>query len=376
MKVSVIGWELPPAFAGGLGIHTINLYSILSNIIDIDLYVPYSKKLLDVYPFNVKKVGFYNYKSYYDFSSMRFNTFMDEIMYYNSRVIEDFDPENVDLIHAHDWITYPAGIYLKKKYNIPLIVTVHSTEFDRSGNFFPQKSIMDIESSGIKNADRVIAVSNLTKKTIVQNYNADPEKIDVIYNGIDDSFLKNPVRSYEKTNIILYFGRITTQKGPKFFLEAAYKSLKINNNIKFVMAGTGDQLDEMIKLSKSYGIYDNFYFPGFVPEELAMWYYRNADAFILPAVSEPFGMSVIEAMSAGTPVIISRTTGVGESLLNVLTADFWDTDLISDYILNLVDYRSLRTVLGTNGQMEAKLFTWNKTAMKTLEVYRSLCRMV
>ncbi len=373
MKVSVIGWELPPAFAGGLGIHTINLYSILSRMIDIDLYVPYSEKLFDKYPFNVKKISVYKYRSNYEFSSLK-NTFMDEILYYNSRVIDEFDPKNVDLIHAHDWITYPAGIHLREKYGIPLIVTVHSTEFDRSGNFFPQKSIMNIESAGIKKADKVIAVSNLTKRTIIENYHADPGKINVIYNGIDSSFINNPSRSYEKTNKILYFGRITTQKGPKFFLEAAYKSLKINKNIKFVMAGTGDQLNEIKILSKRYGIYKNFYFPGFVPEELAMWYYRNADAFILPAVSEPFGMSVIEAMSAGTPVIISKTTGVGESLLNVLSADFWDTDLISNYILNLVEYKSLRSVLGSNGQMEAKLFTWDKTAMKTLEVYRSLCR--
>ncbi len=245
MRISVIGWELPPAFSGGLGVHTINIFSIINKIFDVTLYIPDVSGLYPYYPFRVKRVKT-NYKineknirneSYYTgFDGIKFHDFNEKIKYYNEMVVDQFDPET-DIIHCHDWITFEAGIELKERYNKPLVITVHSTEIDRSGNFFPQKYIMDIERRGIKYADRIIAVSEYTQKMIIKYYNADP-KIYVVHNGIDNTFINMPQKSYDLYRNILYFGRITTQKGPRFFLDAAYRVIKKFPDIKFTFAGT------------------------------------------------------------------------------------------------------------------------------------------
>ncbi len=381
MKIGVIGWELPPAFSGGLGIHTINIFSILNRMASITLYVPDVPGLNEKYPFKVHKVGL-NYmaknhehtdghnkkmESYYN-GNLKFE---DKIRIYNKNVIKAVDPE-VDAIHCHDWITFRAGIKLKKKYGIPMVATVHSTEIDRSGNFFPQKHIMDIEREGMEIADKIIAVSDYTKKIIVNNYGIADKKIEVIYNGLDPNFIGMEPKDYGLQKSVLYFGRVTTQKGPYFFLEAAKKTISKMPGIKFIIVGTGDLINQMKKDAENFGIVKNVVFTGFVHLQEKLYYYRNSDIFVLPAVSEPFGMSVIEAMSTGTPAIISNTTGVGESLRNVFKCDFWDTDYISEYIIGILKYRGLRETMGINGQIEAKGFTWDKSAIKTMEVYNSI----
>ncbi|WP_287951060.1 glycosyltransferase family 4 protein [Acidiplasma sp.] len=380
MRISVIGWELPPAFSGGLGVHTINIFSIINKIFDVTLYIPDVSGLYPYYPFRVKRVKT-NYKineknirneSYYTgFDGIKFHDFNEKIKYYNEMVVDQFDPET-DIIHCHDWITFEAGIELKERYNKPLVITVHSTEIDRSGNFFPQKYIMDIERRGIKYADRIIAVSEYTQKMIIKYYNADPKKIYVVHNGIDNTFINMPQKSYDLYRNILYFGRITTQKGPRFFLDAAYRVIKKFPDIKFTFAGTGDQEPEMKRITGELGINKNVIFRGFVSFNEQIYYYKNSDVFLLPAVSEPFGMSVIEAMSTGTPAIISYTTGVGEALHNVFRSDYWDTELLSEYIISMLLHRGLRETMGINGQIEARKFTWESAAIKTMEVYRSI----
>ncbi len=380
MRISVIGWELPPAFSGGLGVHTINIFSIINKIFDVTLYIPDVSGLYPYYPFRVKRVKT-NYKineknirneSYYTgFDGIKFHDFNEKIKYYNEMVVDQFDPET-DIIHCHDWITFEAGIELKERYNKPLVITVHSTEIDRSGNFFPQKYIMDIERRGIKYADRIIAVSEYTQKMIIKYYNADPKKIYVVHNGIDNTFINMPQKSYDLYRNILYFGRITTQKGPRFFLDAAYRVIKKFPDIKFTFAGTGDQEPEMRRITGELGINKNVIFRGFVSFNEQIYYYKNSDVFLLPAVSEPFGMSVIEAMSTGTPAIISYTTGVGEALHNVFRSDYWDTELLSEYIISMLLHRGLRETMGINGQIEARKFTWESAAIKTMEVYRSI----
>ncbi|KJE49254.1 MULTISPECIES: glycosyltransferase family 4 protein [Acidiplasma] len=380
MRISVIGWELPPAFSGGLGVHTINIFSIINKIFDVTLYIPDVSGLYPYYPFRVKRVKT-NYKineknirneSYYTgFDGIKFHDFNEKIKYYNEMVVDQFDPET-DIIHCHDWITFEAGIELKERYNKPLVITVHSTEIDRSGNFFPQKYIMDIERRGIKYADRIIAVSEYTQKMIIKYYNADPKKIYVVHNGIDNTFINMPQKSYDLYRNILYFGRITTQKGPRFFLDAAYRVIKKFPDIKFTFAGTGDQEPEMRRITGELGINRNVIFRGFVSFNEQIYYYKNSDVFLLPAVSEPFGMSVIEAMSTGTPAIISYTTGVGEALHNVFRSDYWDTELLSEYIISMLLHRGLRETMGINGQIEARKFTWESAAIKTMEVYRSI----
>lgn len=380
MRISVIGWELPPAFSGGLGVHTINIFSIINKIFDVTLYIPDVSGLYPYYPFRVKRVKT-NYKineknirneSYYTgFDGIKFHDFNEKIKYYNEMVVDQFDPET-DIIHCHDWITFEAGIELKERYNKPLVITVHSTEIDRSGNFFPQKYIMDIERRGIKYADRIIAVSEYTQKMIIKYYNADPKKIYVVHNGIDNTFINMPQKSYDLYRNVLYFGRITTQKGPRFFLDAAYRVIKKFPDIKFTFAGTGDQEPEMRRITGELGINKNVIFRGFVSFNEQIYYYKNSDVFLLPAVSEPFGMSVIEAMSTGTPAIISYTTGVGEALHNVFRSDYWDTELLSEYIISMLLHRGLRETMGINGQIEARKFTWESAAIKTMEVYRSI----
>ncbi len=367
MKVSVLGWELPPAFSGGLGIHTINLFTLLAKVIDLEIYVPDSPGLANNYPFRINRVPVSPWEGNYGSSS----DFYSQVLKYNSDLIRVFK-NGASIIHAHDWITFPAGTSLKRRNGARLVVTVHSTEYDRSGNFNPQERILKIEEEGVRTADAVIAVSTYTKKRITDQYGAEPEKVHVIHNGVTSNIYTQVGKNYGSTRKVLYFGRVTPQKGPKFFIEAAHKVLNKMKDVTFIMAGTGDSIGEQKALIEQLGISDNFEFTGFVSEGEAMKLYRDCDVFVLPAVSEPFGMTVLESMSAGTPAIISKTTGVGEALHNVLRTDFWDTDKMAEYILAVLKFRALREIIGSRGRLEALNFTWEKAALKTLEVYNSL----
>jgi glycosyltransferase involved in cell wall biosynthesis len=371
MKIAVIGWELPPAFSGGLGVHTINLFSVISKFAKVEVYIPRMAALYPSYPFSVRVIPLSNrgMKSNYEPLMPNFN---DAVLEYNQKVVSAFSPRGVDVMHCHDWITFNAGIALKEKYGIPLVVTVHSTEMDRSGNFYPQKWIMDIEEEGMREADHIIAVSDYTKKKVMDTYHISSGKITTIHNGLSKYFYYLPSKNYDLSGYVLYFGRITMQKGPKFFVEAAKKVTDKLNNVKFIVAGTGEQLEEMKSLARDLSIQRNITFTGFVNLSDAIHYYRTSDLFVLPAVSEPFGITVLEAMSSGTPAIISNTTGVGEALKNILKTEFWDTDLIANYIIGVLKYRSLRSTLGAVGQIEAKKFTWDNAAIETMEVYSSL----
>ncbi len=371
MKIGVIGWELPPAFSGGLGIHTINLFSIISKFAEVDVYIPKMSMLYPSYPFKVRLVPLtYNgMKGNYELQVPDFN---QAVIEYNQKVVDAFDANGTAVIHCHDWITFNAGIELKERYGIPLVVTVHSTEIDRSGNFYPQKWIMDIEREGMKHADHIIAVSDYTRRLVMDTYGISPDKIGTIHNGLGKHFYLLPPKNYDLSGNVLYFGRVTMQKGPKFFIEAAKKVADKVHDVKFIVAGTGEQVEELKFLARTLSIEKNVIFTGFVDLSEAIRYYRTSDVFVLPAVSEPFGITVLEAMSSGTPAIISTTTGVGEALKNVLKTDFWDTDLIADYIIGTLKFRSLRSTLGAVGQIEAKRFTWEEAALETMEVYSSL----
>ncbi|MGC8662831.1 MAG: glycosyltransferase family 4 protein [Thermoplasmata archaeon] len=363
-NIAVLGWELPPVFSGGLGIHTMNLFTKLSNLLNITIYVPDIVMSAGQYPFNVFTINLSGYENSYG----RSIEFFDLVKNYNDMIIENFNPEGIKLIHAHDWITFQAGVQLKNIYHIPLVVTVHSTEFDRSGNFNPQERIMEIEKTGIEQADKVITVSNYTKNIIVKNYSADEKKIRTIYNGVNSEIYYASRKSYSLKKKVLYFGRLTSQKGPKFFIEAALKVLGKKKDVQFIVAGEGEKMDEMVDLAGKYAGKE-IIFLGFVKFHIAKYLYSDSDIFVLPAVSEPFGMTVLESMVSGTPAIISKTTGVGEALKNVLKVDFWDTDLLSEYMISIFKYESLRKLMGQNGQMEAMKFTWDEAAIKTMAVY-------
>lgn len=372
MKIAVIGWELPPAFSGGLGIHTYNVFSIVGKIIPVDIYLPDMGYSFPNYPFNVRTVKIKSGISGNVYSHV--TNFIDAVNDYNEQVVEKFRPDGVALVHCHDWITFRAGIEIKKRYRIPLVVTFHSTEYDRSAYFNPQESIMKVEAEGANEADAVITVSNLTKDVVSQNYHINPDKITTVYNGVKASAYTSGI-PFNKERQVLYFGRITSQKGPKFFMEMARKALEYENNISFVMAGTGDLLEEMKAYAYSHNIQDNFYFPGFVDFQKAIEYYKKSSVFVIPSVSEPFGITVLESMVSGTPVVMSRTTGVGEALNNALKTDFWDTDVMSSYVVSILNHKSLMDTLSVYGKYEGMSFTWEKSAMKTMEVYRSVWKI-
>ena len=372
MKIAVIGWELPPAFSGGLGVHTINLFGRLAGKIFIDIYVPRMRRLGSSYPFRVIPVEIDRGIQGTPYDIEGFPDFRAAVDDYNLKVLEKFSPDGVALVHCHDWITFEAGCMIKEKYGIPLVLTFHSTERDRSGNFNPQQSIMEIEKKGAMAADRIIAVSKFTKDEVVRDYGIDPEKITVIHNGVDTEHYTKLPREYGLLNRVLYLGRVTTQKGPRFFVESAHLVHQMVPDARFTIAGTGDQIQNIMALSRELGMEGYVEFTGFVNFRRSVEIYRTSDVFVLPAISEPFGMTVIESMILGTPAIISKTTGVGEALKNVLRTDYWDTQLMAEYIISVLKFGSLRKIMGTMGQREASGFTWDKAALETLGVYLSL----
>ncbi|WP_337860532.1 glycosyltransferase family 4 protein [Ferroplasma sp.] len=370
MKVAVIGWELPPAFSGGLGIHTSNIFSIIGRIIPVDIYLPDLGYYFPYYPFNIRKIKVA--KGIAGGSYSHVTNFTEAVDDYNSKVVENFRPDGVSVVHCHDWITMKSGIEIKKKFGIPLVVTFHSTEYDRSANFNPQEDIMKREKEGAENADAVITVSNLTKRVLIEKYNIDPKKITTVYNGVKASAYAG---EYKKEKQILYFGRITSQKGPKFFMEMADKILQYDKTVKFAMAGTGDMLDDMKNYAHDHNFIDKIIFTGFIDFYKAIEYYKRSEVFVIPAVSEPFGITVLESMVSGTPVVMSKTTGVGEAINNALKCDYWDTDVMSSYALSIIEHKSLMDTLSLYGRYEGMSFTWEKSAMKTMEVYKTVWKI-
>ncbi|MGC8608528.1 MAG: glycosyltransferase family 4 protein [Thermoplasmata archaeon] len=372
MKISVIGWELPPAFSGGLGIHTSYMFSIIGKVIPTDIYLPDMGYSFSGYPFNIRKIKISRGIAGGSYSHV--TNFVDAVDDYNERVVENFHPDGVSVVHCHDWITFKAGIEIKKKYKIPLVITFHSTEYDRSAYFNPQSDIIRREIEGAREADAIITVSDLTKRIVEVNYGIDREKLHTVYNGVDSSAYVSS-RDFKKERQVLYFGRITSQKGPKFFIETAEKVLEYEKNVKFVMAGTGDMLDEMKRYALDHGIYEKVLFPGFVGFHKAIEYYKKSEVFVIPAVSEPFGMTVLESMVSGTPVVMSKTTGVGEAIHNALKTDYWDTDVMSSYVVSIINHKSLLDTLSLYGKYEGLSFTWEKAAFKTMEVYKSIWKI-
>jgi glycogen(starch) synthase len=371
MKVAVVGWELPPAFSGGLGIHTANIFSIIGKIIPVDIYLPDLGYSFPYYPFNIIKIKFENGIAGGAYSHVvNFSEAVDD---YNDKVVKHFKPDGVSAVHCHDWITMKSGIDIKKKFGIPLIVTFHSTEYDRSAYFNPQEDIMKREKEGAEMADAIITVSNLTKNILVEKYGINPEKITTVYNGVKASAYAGT--DYKKERQVLYFGRITSQKGPKFFLEMADKMLQYEKDVKFVMVGTGDMLDDMKNYARDHNFIDKITFTGFVDFHMAIEYYKRSEVFVIPAVSEPFGITVLESMVSGTPVVMSKTTGVGEAINNALKCDYWDTDVMSSYALSIIEHKSLMDTLSLYGKYEGMSFTWEKSAMKTMEVYKTVWKI-
>ncbi len=280
-----------------------------------------------------------------------------------------------DIIHSHDWLTYPAGIHAKNITGKPLVIHVHATDFDRSrGNVNP--TVFGIEKDGMTYADHIITVSDLTRRTVIEKYGIDPAKVTTVHNAViplSEELLNLPRRT-GGDKVVTFLGRITMQKGPEYFVEAAAKVLRKDRGVRFVMAGSGDMMNDMIRLVARRGISDRFHFTGFLKGRQVYEMLRDSDVYIMPSVSEPFGISPLEAMQMGVPSIISKQSGCAEILNNVIKTDYWDIDAMADAIHAIISYPALYEQLRHDGIEELKGITWEKAGKKVIDIYKSLIR--
>jgi glycosyltransferase involved in cell wall biosynthesis len=275
-----------------------------------------------------------------------------------------------DVIHAHDWLTYPAGIAAKKISGKPLVVHVHATEFDRSGENINQ-NVYDIERKGMEVADMVITVSHLTRQIVIDRYGIDPDKVVTVHNAVEPIINADVLnaKKHVKEKIVTFLGRVTFQKGPDYFVEAANKVLQKDENVRFVMAGQGDMLNRMIKRVAQLKISTKFHFTGFLKGDEVDTMFAMSDVYVMPSVSEPFGISPLEAMRSNVPVVISKQSGVAEVLRHALKVDFWDIDALSDSIYGLLHYDALSRMFIKYGKEEVNNMKWDDSAIKVRLVY-------
>ena len=390
-KVLMFGWELFPFNSGGLGEACSHLTKSLSSKgIEITFILPQKLPIKADY----MKIIYANVN---EDTSLLPSVYLSSSADYLKRIrLEDFPPDYVkaalkfakmtagiigkidaDLIHAHDWLTYPAAIAAKEILKKPLVVHVHSTEFDRTGGHTPNPFVYEIEKAGFEKADMILPVGGFMKDTIVTKYNVNPNKVRVIYNGIDDEnvpTLEPALTEFKKAGnkIVLFLGRITLQKGPEYFVRAAKKVLHYNPKVIFVVTGSGDMQEFMIGETLRLGVFDKFVFTGFLRGGDRDRIFQAADLYVMPSVSEPFGLAALESIKNKTPVLVSKQSGVSEILKNALKTDFWDTDEMANKILAVLKYKALPKDLIKEGSKEIKNFNWSKSADKIVDVYNFL----
>ncbi|MBC7835165.1 MAG: glycosyltransferase [Phycisphaerales bacterium] len=289
---------------------------------------------------------------------------------YSRLVVAMCRGERFDVIHAHDWMTFPAGLALAQVSGKPLVAHVHSTEFDRSGEH-PNQRIYDLERRGMHGALRTIAVSNLTRSICMKRYGLSADRIDVVWNGIDSPAGTPPAgaRINPKDRIVLFLGRITMQKGPEYFIAAAKRVLEKVPEAKFVVAGSGDMYERMVEQAAQLGIGHKVLFTGFLRGPQVDRIFRMADCYVMPSVSEPFGIAPLEAMRNDVPVIISKQSGVSEVVTHALKVDFWDIDDMANKIVAVLRYPPLGQTLREHGSFELRKLTWEGAAEKCVQTY-------
>ena len=423
MKVLMFGWEFPPHISGGLGTACYGLVKGLvhhnQDIIFVvpklwgdeepladfvnasDVTIDYREKkfkkiwknltYLEVSSFLVPYLGPEEFKKYTDYTvhdrmdvdeSVFSNKFefsgkygkdlMMEVSRYALVAAQIAKSKEHDVIHAHDWLAYPAGIAAKEISGKPLVAHIHATEFDRSGESV-NKPVYDIERAGMQAADHVVAVSHLTRKVVIEKYGIHPDKVSVLHNAVlDASIIKSSTMKNVPEKIVTFLGRITFQKGPEYFVEAAKKVIDRDPNVRFVMAGNGDLLNKMIERVAELGMGTKFHFTGFLKGKDVDDMYAISDVYVMPSVSEPFGIAPLEAVRHNTPVIISKQSGVAEVLRNAIKIDFWDVDAMADAIFGLLHYDSISKMFKELGSEELKKLKWEHVAAKLVTVYDKL----
>lgn len=416
MKVLMFGWEFPPHILGGLGTAS---YGLAEGIhaqgdVDIDFVLPkpfgdepkqfariigadctpvawrdVSREYVESRIGNIMSPDLYfelRNNIYADFNYKRLNDLgcIEFSGRYPDNLLEEIDNYSIvagviartvpfDVIHSHDWLTYPAGIHAKNVTGKPLVIHVHATDFDRSrGNVNPD--VYRIEKDGMDHADHIITVSDLTRRTVIEKYHQDPAKVTTVHNAViplSDDILNLPKRK-SKEKVVTFLGRITMQKGPEYFVEAAAKVLASTPNVRFVMAGSGDKMEDMINLVSARSIADRFHFTGFLKGKQVYEMLAASDVYVMPSVSEPFGISPLEAMQMSVPSIISKQSGCAEILHHVIKTDYWDIDAMADAIHGLVTYAPLHRELQQQGVDEIKQITWEKAGKKVVDIYKQV----
>jgi len=311
-----------------------------------------------------------NRKGMVDFSGRYDSNLLDEIYKYSIVASVIAEENEFDIIHAHDWLAYPAGIAAAEVSGKPLVIHVHATDFDRSGgNVNPE--VYRIEKSGMDAASKIITVSNLTRDIVINKYGIPPDKVETVYNAVEPvNFAEDVVvnKGFDE-KVVTFLGRITLQKGPEYFIEAAYKVLRVMNNVRFVMAGSGDMMERMMRRAASLRITDRFHFTGFLRGKDVFTMLTMSDVYIMPSVSEPFGISPLEAMQSNVPVIISKQSGVAEILTHAVKTDFWDIDAMADAIYGILNYPALSSMFIKNGKEEVIRLKWDNSARHVKDIY-------
>ncbi len=421
MKVLMFGWEFPPHISGGLGTACYGITKgLAANGVDVLFVMPSasgdedqsSAKIInasDVAVYDtftnideyLGKVQFLrvgsnimpyispedysllseeerhfqtmefstHFRSKYKFSGKYGANLMEEVSRY-AMVGGAIAAENdFDVIHAHDWLTYLAGIAAKRVSGKPLVVHVHATEFDRDGENY-NTVVYDIEQRGMREADKVITVSDWTRNIVINRYGIDASKVVTVHNAVDFSGRDDiKVNRTVKEKVVTFLGRVTLQKGPEYFIEAARKVLDRCDNVRFVMAGSGDLLNRSVRRVAQLGMADKFHFTGFLRGADVQRMFAYSDVYVMPSVSEPFGISPLEAMISNVPTIISKQSGVAEVLRHAIKVDFWDIDALADSIYALVTYPSIAKVASEKGYEEVSTLKWNNAAAKMKAVY-------
>lgn len=401
----MFGWEFPPFMSGGLGTACYGLTRGLANKnVEVTFVMPngpdnmkaeFVKLMiasnLKTYNIKVKRIDTLlrpylsdaqytqEYDRYVELTKIRNGS---SKVIYGKNIYEEVyrlslaatliaQGDDYDVIHCHDWMTFPAGIAAKKATGKPLIVQVHATEFDRGGGNGVNNYVYDMEREGMMFADKIIAVSNFTKQKLITHYGIADEKIIVVHNAVDFSDDKKfDIKKQDK--VVLFLGRLTLQKGPDYFIEAAKKVLDYDPDVKFIIAGNGDMENKIIDRVAELGIGNKVLFAGFVTGPDVDKAYQAADLYVMPSVSEPFGITPLEALRNNVPVIISKQSGVSEVLKNALKVDFWDVDELANKMLSVLNYRALHSDLSKHGLMEVHTFSWNVPADKCITVYNNV----
>ena len=297
-----------------------------------------------------------------------------EVHRYASMALDLARGEEFDVVHAHDWMTYPAGVAVARMTGKPLVVHIHSTEFDRSGEHVNQV-VYDIEREGMELASKVIAVSHFTRGIVISRYGIPADKVEVVYNGVERNggwSTMTPASIRREEKIVLFLGRITMQKGPEYFLYAAKKVLEVMDHVKFVMAGSGDLMYQSIELAAQLGLGHKVLFTGFLRGDDVRRIYQMADLYVMPSVSEPFGIAPLEALDNDVPVIISKQSGVSEVLRHALKVDFWDINEMANKIVAVLKYPPLQMTLRSHGNFEVRKLRWRDAARNCLRVYQEM----